>query len=83
MKDILHYILSLIVTNTDAISIEEKEEDGVLNYVISADSSDIGKIIGKEGKIIRSIRTIMKIPAIKEGKRINISLADTTPQKTA
>ena len=80
MKDLLHYIVSLIVQNPEAISIEEKEMEGMTQFIISSDPSDVGKIIGKEGKIIRSIRNVMKIPAIKEGKRINISLAETTPQ---
>jgi predicted RNA-binding protein YlqC (UPF0109 family) len=80
MKDILQYIISLIVQKPEAVKIEEEEKDGILQYSITADPSDIGKIIGKEGKIIRSIRNVMKIPAIKEGKRINVSLADTTPQ---
>lgn len=79
MKDILHYIISLIVQQPDAVKIEEEEVDGIINFVISADPGDIGKIIGKEGKIIRAIRNTMKIPAIKEGKRINISIAEQTP----
>lgn len=77
MKEILHYIISLIVQNPQEVKIEETEQEGVTYLTISADPSDVGKIIGKEGKIIRSIRNIMKIPAIKQGKRINISLADT------
>lgn len=65
----------------DVVSIEESEQDGITQFVITADPSDYGKIIGKEGKIIRSIRNIMKIPAIKAGIRINISLADSNPQQ--
>jgi uncharacterized protein len=80
MKDILQYIVSLIVANPDAVKIKEQEVEGITQFEISADSSDIGKIIGKEGKIIRAIRNVMKIPAIKAEKRINISIADTTPQ---
>lgn len=82
MTDILTYIIKLIVQNPDAVSIEEREQDEVTQFIISADPNDIGKIIGKEGKIIRSIRNVMKIPAIKQGKRINISIADTIPQST-
>jgi len=80
MQDTLKFIIQSIVDKPEAVDIEELEEEGVTQFTITADSSDYGKIIGKEGKIIRSIRNIMKIPAIKAGKRINISLADNTPQ---
>lgn len=80
MQDTLKFIIQSIVDKQEAVDIEELEEEGVTQFTITADSSDYGKIIGKEGKIIRSIRNIMKIPAIKAGKRINISLADNTPQ---
>lgn len=81
MVDILDYIIKLIVDNPQAVSIlEDSDENGTLLYTIKADTADYGKIIGKEGKIIRSIRNVMKIPAIKNGKRISISLADSEPQ---
>lgn len=78
MKKILEYIIQSIVDKPEAVSIDESENDGIIQFTITADSSDYGKIIGKEGKIIRSIRNVMKIPAIKQEKRINISLADTS-----
>ncbi len=82
MKDTLQFIITSIVQHPEAVSITEEEIDGVITFTISSDPTDIGKIIGKEGKIIRAIRNAMKIPAIKEGKRINISLAETA-QTTA
>jgi len=78
MKDTLHFIVSSIVDNPDAVIIEEFEEDGIVNLTISVDPADMGKIIGKEGKVIRSIRNIMKIKAMKFDKRIKISLAEKT-----
>jgi uncharacterized protein len=78
MKNTLDYIIKSIVTNEDAVSIQEEEREGMIYFTISVDTADIGKVIGKEGKIIRSIRNAMKIPAIKQGKRINISLAEST-----
>jgi predicted RNA-binding protein YlqC (UPF0109 family) len=83
MKNTLHYIITSIVQNPDAVTIHEEETEGIINFAITADPSDIGKIIGKEGKIIRAIRNVMKIPAIKQGKRINVSLAESTPPPTA
>jgi len=76
MKDTLHYILTAIVDNPDDVQIEEKEEDGILNLIITVAKDDMGKVIGKEGKVIRSIRNIMKIKAMKHDVRINVSLAE-------
>ncbi|HEX8965386.1 MAG TPA: KH domain-containing protein [Patescibacteria group bacterium] len=76
MKDTLAYIVSSIVDNADAVVIDEQEEEGVTNFIIHVSKEDVGKVIGKEGKIIRAIRNIMKIPAIKQNKRIHVSVAE-------
>ncbi|MBU4016316.1 KH domain-containing protein [Patescibacteria group bacterium] len=77
MKDTLQFIVSSIVDNAEAVHIDEQETDDITNLIITVDKEDMGKIIGKEGKVIRSIRNIMKIKAIKNNKRINISIADS------
>ena len=77
MKDALLYIISSIVDNPKKVKIEEDEQDGIINFTVTVAKEDMGKVIGKEGKIIRAIRTVMKIPAIKQNKRINITLNET------
>lgn len=77
MKDILAYIVSSIVENPKKVKVEESEEENMLNYTISLAKEDMGRVIGKEGKVIKAIRNIMKIPANKKNKRINISLQET------
>lgn len=77
MKETLHFIVTSIVDNTDAVVVDEQtDEDGILNLNVTVAKDDMGKVIGKEGKVIRSIRNIMKIKAMKENVRINISLAE-------
>lgn len=77
MKDTLQFIVSSIVDNPEAVSINEEQAEGITNLIITVDPNDIGKVIGKEGKVIRSIRNIMKIKAIKLGIRINVTIADS------
>lgn len=74
MKNALHYIVKSIVDNPEKTEIQEAEENGIINFMVQVAKEDMGKIIGKEGKIIRAIRNVMKIPAIKQNKKINISL---------
>lgn len=80
MKNILNFIVTSIVDEPDKVVINEFEEDGILNFSISVASNDIGKIIGKEGKVIRGIRNIMKIPAMKQEKRVRVEIAETESQ---
>lgn len=78
MKKALEYIVSSIVDHPEKVTIEEQEQDGIINFTIKVESSDMGKIIGKNGRIIRAIRNVMKIPAIKQNKKINVTLADSS-----
>lgn len=76
MKDTLHFIVSAIVDAPDAVVIDESMEEEITILTITVAPEDMGKVIGKEGKVIRSIRNIMKIKAMKLDKRIKISLAE-------
>lgn len=77
MKDTLHTIVASLVQNEEAIVIEEVvDETDTINFVVTVAPEDMGKIIGKEGKVIRALRNVMKIPAMKQNKRIQINLND-------
>ncbi len=77
MKDALEYIISSIVDNPSSVSIsEELDENGIITYTIRVAKEDIGKVIGKDGKIIRAIRNVMKIPAIKQNKRVRVAIGE-------
>ena len=76
MKNTLKYIISSIVENPKALEIKEEEQDGIINFVITVSKEDMGRVIGKQGKVIKSIRNVMKIPAIKNNKKIYISLSE-------
>jgi uncharacterized protein len=76
MKDILSFIISSIVETPDEVKIDEQEDGGVVNFTIAVAKDDMGRVIGKNGKIIRAIRNIMKIPALKQGKKVFINLAE-------
>jgi uncharacterized protein len=76
MKDILTYIIKSIVEKDESVTVSEEENQGIVNLIISVDPSEMGKVIGKEGKVIKAIRNVMRIPAMKQGKKIYISLAE-------
>lgn len=80
MKDALNYIVSQIVEDPKQVEITEEEQEGVINFTVKVAKEDMGKIIGKNGKVIKAIRNVVKILAIKQGKKIYISLAEV-PQE--
>jgi len=61
IKDTLDYIIKSIISDSKEIIINDSEENGLIIFEIDAPSEVIGKIIGKEGKIIKSIRTILNL----------------------
>lgn len=83
MQEILEFILKNITTVPEDIKIEVEEVEGTSNYIITVNPADIGRIIGKEGKVIKAIRTIMRVIAIQRGVHIRISVvSENEPQNT-
>ena len=78
MKKALEYIVAQIVDAPEKVEISEVEDNGMINFAIKVDSSDMGRIIGKNGKVIRAIRNVIKISAIKQNKKINIALIESS-----
>lgn len=76
MKDLLEYLVNSLVDNPKKVEIAESEENGMVIFTVKADSADMGKLIGKGGKIIRSLRSLMYVRAVKENKRIQLILQE-------
>lgn len=74
MQDILSFILKNITTVPDDVKIDVEEVEGTTNYIVTVNTVDVGRIIGKEGKVIKAIRTIMRVIAIQRGLHIRISV---------
>ncbi len=78
MKKALEFIVKSIVENPKKVEIIETKDDGLVNLSIKVDPSDMGRIIGKNGKVIRGIRNTIKILAIKQNKKVNIALFENS-----
>lgn len=76
-KDLLEYLVKNLVTNPDKVVVrEEQKEDSKLMLHLSVDSSDMGRIIGKEGRIIRAIREIINSYGMKNSKKVLVNVED-------
>jgi len=76
MKELLTYIAKSLVDYPDDVRIEEKESGGSVIFEVRVAESDMGKIIGRQGRIIKEIRTLMKSVAQRQGKRVSVEILD-------
>lgn len=76
MKDVLELIIKNLVEKKDEVSISEDLENDIILFKVKVDSTDMGKVIGKEGKIANAIRTLMKSLASAERKRVSVQFVD-------
>jgi hypothetical protein len=74
MKELLETIVKALVDNPDEISINEIEGEKSLILELRVAPSDMGKVIGKQGRIANAIRTVMKAAAVKENKRVVVEI---------
>lgn len=78
MKDLLHFIVTSLVSKPEAVLIDEQKEEGNLILNLTVDPKDMGLIIGKNGQTIRAVRKLLTVRAIAENARVNLQL--TEPQ---
>ena len=77
MIDLVKFIISNIVDYPDDIKIEESVDESGTNIItLNVNPEDMGKVIGKGGKIISAVRELVKVKAIKLGKRVQLILKD-------
>ena len=72
MKDLLEVIIKGLVENKEDVSVSEKVTNDFINLSVKVNKNDMGQIIGKQGKMAKSIRTVMKSVAGKKHKKINV-----------
>ena len=72
MEESLQAIIEALVSDPTEVLVEERKEEGTIIFEVKAAESDMGKVIGKEGRIAKAIRTVMRAVANKEDKRVNI-----------
>ena len=76
MKQVLETIIKNIVENQEAVSINEKEEADTITFEVKVQESDMGRVIGRQGKIANSIRAVMKALGSRDKKKVSIEFLD-------
>jgi len=76
MTELLEFLVKALVEDPEAVVVEELEEDGDLVYEITVADGDLGRVIGKGGRIANAIRTIAKAAAVRLDRRVIVDILD-------
>ena len=76
MKELLLYIARNLVDSPDDVTVTEREEADKTVFELRVAPDDMGKVIGRHGKIAKEIRTLMRAVAQKQGKHISVDIMD-------
>ena len=75
MKDLLLYIARSLVDHPDQVVVRETEGEAII-LELSVAEEDMGKVIGRQGRIAKEIRTVVKSVAQRDGKRVTVDIID-------
>jgi predicted RNA-binding protein YlqC (UPF0109 family) len=76
MEETLRFLIKELVNDPDQISINKREEGNTTILELKVAPDDMGKVIGRQGKIAKSIRTLMKAYGAKNNQKINVDILD-------
>ena len=74
MKEVLEIIAKSLVENPDEVTVSELDKDGSLTLELRVADGDMGKVIGKQGRIAKAIRTVVKAAASREDKHVSVEI---------
>ena len=74
MKEIVEIIARSLVDHPESVVVEEKDEDRMTVFELHVAQEDMGKVIGKQGRIAKALRTVVKAAATHENKRVTVEI---------
>jgi predicted RNA-binding protein YlqC (UPF0109 family) len=76
VSELLAYLARELVDDPDAVRVETEERDGALVLVLHVAQEDLGKVIGRGGRIVRALRTVIRATAVRDGQRVLVEIAE-------
>ncbi|PTX61265.1 hypothetical protein C8P63_10760 [Melghirimyces profundicolus] len=74
MKELVEVIAKALVDHPEAVRVQEREEGSRLVLRLSVDPDDMGKVIGKQGRIAKALRTVVGAAAVRDKKRVTVEI---------
>ena len=76
MKELVEFIVRSLVDQPDDVHVSEVDSQGTTTIELSVAQPDMGRVIGKGGRIINSVRTLLQVAAAKQGKKVTLELIE-------
>ena len=76
MKEVVEVIARALVDNPDEVTVTETETDNEINVELKVAQGDMGKVIGKQGRIAKAIRSVVKAASSKEDRKVNVDIVN-------
>jgi uncharacterized protein len=76
LEDLLLFLARSLVDEPNKVEVEGRETDSRVDLTLRVAPDDVGKVIGRGGRIVKAIRTVMKAASVKANKRVNVEVAD-------
>ena len=76
MKELIHYIATALVDNPDQVQVSETEQDDTIIVELTVAQEDLGKVIGKQGRTARAMRSLLSAAAGKINKRSRLEIME-------
>jgi uncharacterized protein len=76
MKDLLEYIVKGLVDNPDAVEVYEIESGNTVTLELSVAGDDMGRVIGRRGRVINAVRSLVEVKAARLGKQVDVELLE-------
>jgi predicted RNA-binding protein YlqC (UPF0109 family) len=76
VAELLAYLARELVDDPGAVRVDSEEREGALVLRLHVAPDDVGKVIGRGGRIVRALRTVVRASAVREGRRVVVEIAD-------
>lgn len=76
LENLLLFLARSLVDEPEKVEVEGRETESRVDFTLRVAQGDMGKVIGRGGRIVKAIRTVMKAASVKENKRVNVEVAD-------
>lgn len=76
LENLLLFLARSLVDEPEKVEVSSRETDSRVDLTLRVASGDMGKVIGRQGRIVKAIRTVMKAASVKANKRVNVEIAD-------
>ena len=76
MRELVEFLARSLVEDPDAVTVEECEQDGEVVYELHVADDDLGRVIGREGRVAKALRTIVRAAGARDGSRVSVEIVE-------